>query len=292
MKKLAEVGKMGRFTIGGLLALVFFLISAGAQASTVDFIATHNLSFSISPGLNFQSGTIYSGVTGEANGVTKSKTASTALVSGAASAVANAPTNADLAKGYASTSSNGHASATIYHDFQGKGPNPDNGGDITQYNSHGTIYLQEWYMQFTVPTTGNYSITLTDVYNLSFSLNQATGSLYPFTELSRSSWIYLNIANNDSFGTTNYDRIYNVTTGNGTSPIGPISDTVSNTAQVKFPSWAADEGTTLKVSAWVVDMYEGTTQTSPAPVPPTLLLLGSGLVGLLVLRRRQKASKS
>ena len=299
MKKLVEVGKMRRFAIGGLLALAFFLIAVGAQASTVDFNATHNLTLSVYPTLSYVSGSgmIYSGMTGEDDSDSNQNVRSSKTVSGSGTTTttANGTLKTYLKTGNTTTSATGYSAATISHTFQGLGPDPADGGYIGQHNYNdyqGTTYYQKWYMQFTVPTTSNYAISLSDVYNLSFSLNQGTGSLNPFTQLSRSSIIYLNI-DNGTLGSTNHDTIYDVATGNGTSYIDSISTNLSGPANVEFANWYAVAGRTLTISAWVVDRYDGTTaQTSPVPAPPTLILLGSGLVGLLALGRRRKANKA
>ena len=169
-------------------------------------------------------------------------------------------------------------SGSMYVELQGTGPQPSSPGNFDGY-------ISQWggnsiTIPFNVTKTGQSLVTYSGSYDLFYGLsNNSSGN--PFYEAYFSAWIDLYIDGN-WFKTQQliYDGSYNYPL-----PLGDFTNNPTGTTSFGGNKTFTTTGTHNLEIYFEADQWGST--MSPIPLPGTLLLLGSGLLGLAGLGYRR-----
>ncbi len=294
--------------IGILAVMVLALGPAAVQASLVNFDATHTFSTTIErvglgTFLTPISGNITTGVSGyadynpsEGNNASAGPTPVTIGTPSSPLVNVNPAAGSWLKSSYTSTSYNGGTGGVISHAFTGWGPDPDVNvnGDIGQknYTSSGPSRTQLLHLVFKADLLGSnyYRVNFADAYSLFFNMDQSSGSVgYAFSYMDAKSTIFVTITGGTSGGSTNFNKLFEYTAGDGSAPI-PSYSYYNPTGSWSYgpADYLLAKDALLTVDVTLTDYYDAKT----TPLPSTLLLLGFGLVALAGLGRRYRYKKS
>lgn len=189
-----------------------------------------------------------------------------------------APATTYLTTTQASATYDGDSGLTSNLTMVGHGP-PGNG-------TYPGYLQQEVYssqsLSFTAPEAGEYLLRFTGIASGAFSLDQAAGTGYPFTNLTGYAQMYVWISSGSSYGEFPKSLLEYAHSSYPTNL--PDSYTPFNTALVGGLLVNLEKEETLDFYTQTYAYQYG--QTIPTPIPSAVWLLGSGLLGLLGLKRR------
>jgi hypothetical protein len=163
----------------------------------------------------------------------------------------------------------------------GWGPQPTGPGPGFGFIHQEAANSYEW--SFTAPADGTYLAVVSDSYNINLQLHQGVGSPYPLYFLTAQSHFSISISYPGGVGNNSKTPLdyWNNTQPNFLDDINLVySDTL--VFGVIFP---LASGETVRGAFNTSDFYDAASQV---PLPSSLLLLGSGLVGVLALGRRKR----
>jgi hypothetical protein len=215
----------------------------------------------------------------------------------AADSATNLNSGTLLQTSYFSTDYNGGTTFTMIHNFVGNAPAPGYGSyGHLQQETYGSVanYSSYFSLMFEVPTAGSYTATISNIYSLVHTLENGAGGSNYF--ISTKGYSALNGVYATSFSEQG-DPSYNDMTG--TPPVyindlrydfsGVENFSVEGSGQSSFSVQLIDleAGSRVALAGWLQAGQYGA-GNSAVPLPPTLLLLGSGLLGLAGWRRLRK----
>lgn len=294
----------------GAMVLAVALGSSGALASTINFDGSHSFFLTV---LRSSTGTFLSPTSGNITtaffdyasylpdeGTTKS-TGPTAIVVGTPSSVTATQAAETWLKDRTTTTAysgplgDGKFGGTISRNFTAEGPNPDVNlnGIVGQYNERfpPTARTQLLHLAYTIPTggTGDYVINFRDDYSSTAAVDQETGSVFPVTYFKGFAEMHVKLSGGPSSSDNTlllYDQTYGAL--GSTVPIASFIDSNPSGAFTLGPfTYPMIAASTLSLDVFLTAHYDAQT----VPLPGTVLLLGSGLLGLLGLRRRVRPEK-
>jgi hypothetical protein len=285
--------KWGMFTL--CLVVVMALGTSGALASTITFNGDHTLTITLtrvsdSSLVYPDSGTVTSGVQGYAYNPSETNSAGESqpiTIGTTTTATANGTAGTWLHTSDTNTTfSSDQTTGLFYRRFTGYGPDPSGAtpGYITQSNWDSTsTYIQTIHLVFTAPTAASYSFSLQDVYDTTLALTQAGGNkVYSLdAEAYLVYYVYYSVGQ-QLLSSANIMEYHNDLTPPNTIPDFSNDYAYTVNANQNFNMAA---GSTLTVDIALESYYEAYT----VPLPSTMLLMGSGIVGLGLLRYRRKS---
>lgn len=168
--------------------------------------------------------------------------------------------------------------------LQGWGPQPENPGDpsSTGFISQNSVNRYDW--SFTAPTAGTFDFSMIFSCDIDFQMHQGAGSGYPMTNLSVLSQVSHEV--NYSGGSLElFEDLINESFDFFPNPLFDYCFIGVHWESVEIAIFgiSLQEGETMSGEIIIRDGYSG---RSLVPLPSSLFLLGSGLVGVLALRRR------
>lgn len=301
--------------ISALAILVIALIVPVASASTINFDGSHEFYITVmrlsdSTYLSPGSGNITTAFTDYAyynpSEGTSGYVGPTNVTVGTPSSVSTSQAagtwliDRNTTTGYSGPLGSGKYGGSISRNFTALGPDPDLdvNGYVGQQNwrdatSPPTIPKKEQLLHvvYTVPTDATYRVFFSDTYNFTASVSQGTGSSFPVSYFDGYSLMGVKILaglNYSDNAQLLYDKTYGAT--GSSSAIASFSDTVTGrTFTLGDFDYLMTAGQNLTLDVYLTANYNA--ETTMIPIPASVLLLGSGLVGLLALRGRHGFSK-
>lgn len=259
----------------GLLALLGFLalalVAAPALAGTVSFSATHNFTVLF---IDTSTLDLSAFATGIAFGSTSQGPDSSSATGNPANAAI--PTGPYLVTTQAMTSAN--STTTMTQSMVANAPDASFGSTFQQTNNDAVF-------TFTAPSTApGYPLFafVTDAYTQQFSL--ANTGPWVFSSLSTSSDLYATMT--DTTTGKFSQSVFNLLTfdvDNLGVPLENFNDSVADSLSFFIFLTGVVEGDSITLDLNLDSLQSG--GSTLVPLPPSLLLLGSGLGGLLLARR-------
>ena len=276
---------------GLLLSLAFLLGTTAAAASEITLTSNYELTLQIQlfptgdPAIP-ASGTISSYVTGSAD-YNPSETVSDdggGDISAPGTVTANA-SGTWLKTMTASIDATDLGAPSFSSNLQGWGPQPEDPGDPSSTGNIFPFSRNQYDWSFTAPADGIYAVLVSGDYTIHFQLEQEAGSSYPLRRLLAYSNVLLSISHPGGSGTTEQHPFsYDESNYPEFIPLPDVTLDLANTLSFGL-LFSVQEGETVTGSLRTYDAFTG---TSIVPLPSSLFLLGSGLAGVLALRRRRR----
>jgi hypothetical protein len=274
------------------MIMALTLGNSGVMASTITFDGDHALTITLFNGLTPiypTSATVSSGVQGTADYPNESNSANdtkTFAPGATTTATANAsPVGTYLHTGNTHTTLNADKTTGLfYRYFTGYGPNTSgvNPGYITQANAD--TYTQTLHLAFTGLNAGTYTFSLADLYSSTLGLTQAGGNSVYSLEATAALVYYVYYSPTQFLSSSALIQDYSkINDPNHPIPGFTLPSAGTATAGQVFTITGTNKTITADIT--LSSRYEA--YTTPIPVPPSAILLGSGLLGLALLGRRK-----
>jgi hypothetical protein len=289
------------FLIGTMLLLATALIAPGAFGAQLSLTGSHVLTTSVigdSGAIDPSSGYIYSDTYGvayynpsEYPGYVADSKAITFGTGDTASAVI--PATTWLKTTSDTTAYDGGNKFTMKTTFVGNAPSPSvpnaYDGYLSQYS--GYYYGNYFQLNYVIPTAGSYTAKVSDLYDMVFKLVNADGGSNYFYSTNGYSYLYAE---------------FYAPTGNGTGQKQVLADyrynypnavpdfdvsLLGKKASVSVSLDDLNAGDTVSFYGYIYTDQYGNSNNSAIPLPPSVLLLGSGLLGVALLGRRKLGLK-